>query len=127
MGFEIASVKNTELRAAALLIDNDSNIDGVIDGEELNVFNEKANAGYNSVGQYVGEQQARRELYSYLLKISPQIADIFATMQEEQHNVNSIWRGNNTFAEWRNAFPTERNVTPAQRNASRVWYRHNKL
>lgn len=44
MGFEIASVKNTELRAAALLIDNDSNIDGVIDGEELNIFNEKANA-----------------------------------------------------------------------------------
>ena len=32
----------------------------------IDAFNERANSGYNSVGQYVGEQQARRELYSYL-------------------------------------------------------------
>lgn len=63
----------------------------------LDTFNEKANAGYNSIGQYVGEQQARRELYSYLMKISPQIADIFATMQEEQHNINSIFKNSDTF------------------------------
>ena len=88
-------------------------------GAILDTFNEKANAGYNSVGQQVGEIQARRELYSYLLRISPQIADIFATMQEEQHNVNSVWRGAyETFEGMKNAFPTERNVTPAQRNAS---------
>ena len=71
--------------------------------------NELANAGYNSVGQYVGEQQARRELYSYLLKYSPQIADIFATMQEEQHNINSLFRNQaDTFAEWKNMLPTAR-------------------
>lgn len=71
--------------------------------------NELANAGYNSVGQYVGETQARRELYSYLLKYSPQIADIFATMQEEQHNINSLFRNQaDTFAEWKNMLPTSR-------------------
>lgn len=71
--------------------------------------NELANAGYNSVGQYVGETQARRELYSYLLKYSPQIADIFATMQEEQHNINSLFRNQaSTFAEWKNMLPTSR-------------------
>ena len=75
----------------------------------LDTFNERANSGYNSVGQYVGEQQARRELYSYLLKVSPQIADIFATMQEEQHNINSLYQNQaDTFENWKNAFPTAR-------------------
>ena len=84
-----------------------SNPEAVL-GSILDAFNEKANAGYNSVGQYVGEQQARRELYSYLLKISPQIADIFATMQEEQHNINSIFRGKfETFDEWKDTVNTE--------------------
>ena len=71
--------------------------------------NELANQGINSVGQYVGEQQARRELYSYLLKYSPQIADIFATMQEEQHNINSLFRNQaDTFENWKNLTPTSR-------------------
>ena len=75
----------------------------------VDAFNERANSGYNSVGQYVGEQQARRELYSYLLKVSPQIADIFATMQEEQHNINSLYQNQaDTFENWKNAFPTAR-------------------
>ena len=88
-------------------------------GAILDTFNEKANAGYNSIGQQVGEVQARRELYSYLLRISPQIADIFATMQEEQHNVNSIWRNSyETFEQMKNAFPTARNNTPADYNVS---------
>lgn len=76
----------------------------------LDTFNERANSGYNSVGQYVGEQQARRELYSYLLKVSPQIADIFATMQEEQHNINSLYRNQaDTFESWKNAGLPARN------------------
>jgi hypothetical protein len=75
----------------------------------LDTFNEKANSGYNSVGQYVGEQQARRELYSYLLKISPTWADIFATMQEEQHNINSIFRDQvSTWEGLKNASPVNR-------------------
>ena len=80
--------------------------------------NELANTGYNSVGQYVGEQQARRELYSYLLKYSPQIADIFATMQEEQHNINSLFRGQaETFEQWKNIIPKSRgNHVPAEYN-----------
>lgn len=56
-------------------------------------FNARANQGYNSVGQYVGEAQARRELYSLLNKVSPQIASIFATLNEAQNNPNSIYRG----------------------------------
>lgn len=80
--------------------------------------NELANSGYNSVGQYVGEQQARRELYSYLLKVSPQIADIFATMQEEQHNINSIFRGKlDTYEDFKNSVPERRGQNiPAQDN-----------
>lgn len=75
----------------------------------IDAFNERANSGYNSVGQYVGEANARRELYSYLLKLSPQWADIFATMQEEQHNINSLFRNQaDTFEEWRNLLPTAR-------------------
>ena len=84
-------------------------------GTILDTFNEKANAGVNSVGQYVGEAQARRELYSYLLKVSPQIADIFATMQEEQHNINSIYRNQaSTFEEWKNTLKTPKGATQAQ-------------
>lgn len=83
-------------------------------GAILDEFNAKANAGVNSIGQYVGETQARRELYSYLLKISPQIADIFATMQEEQHNINSIFRNQaDTFAEWKNTIRPQQNTTQA--------------
>lgn len=82
--------------------------------------NELANQGINSVGQYVGEQQARRELYSYLLKYSPQIADIFATMQEEQHNINSLFRNQaETFEEWKNVLSTSRgNHIPAEYNVA---------
>lgn len=76
--------------------------------------NELANSGINSVGQYVGEQQARRELYSYLLKYSPQIADIFATMQEEQHNINSIFRNHlRTFEDLKGTVKQQRNTTQA--------------
>lgn len=78
-------------------------------GMIIDSFNERANSGYNSVGQYVGEANARRELYSYLLKLSPQWADIFATMQEEQHNINSLFRNQaSTFEQWRSMFPTSR-------------------
>lgn len=83
-------------------------------GSILDTFNEKANSGVNSIGQYVGEQQARRELYSYLLRISPQIADIFATMQEEQHNINSLFRNQaDTFSEWKSTISPQRNTTQA--------------
>lgn len=83
-------------------------------GAILDEFNAKANAGVNSIGQYVGETQARRELYSYLMKISPQVADIFATMQEEQHNINSLFRNQaDTFAEWKNTIKPQRNTTQA--------------
>lgn len=114
----LAVVMGGEIKEAIDMGLGASNPEKVL-GMILDKFNAQANAGYNSIGQQVGEVQARRELYSYLLKISPQIADIFATMQEEQHNVNSVWRGAyDTFEGMKNAFPTERNVTPAQRNAS---------
>lgn len=80
----------------------------------VNRANELANAGYNSIGQYVGEAQARRELYSYLLKYSPQIADIFATMQEEQHNINSIFREQlDTYAKFKSSASEQRGTTQA--------------
>ena len=90
-----------------------SNPEAIV-GAIVDRANELANAGYNSVGQYVGEAQARRELYSYLLKYSPQIADIFATMQEEQHNINSIFRNQvSTFEKFKNSVGVQRNTTQA--------------
>lgn len=98
----LAVVMGGEIKEAIDMGLGTSNPEKVL-GLILDKFNERANAGYNSVGQYVGEQQARRELYSYLLKVSPQIADIFATMQEEQHNINSLYRNQaDTFEQWKN-------------------------
>ena len=88
---DLAVVMGNKIEEMATMGLGASNPEKVL-GAILDSFNEKANAGYNSVGQYVGEQQARRELYSYLNRISPQVADIFATMQEEQHNINSLFR-----------------------------------
>lgn len=109
----LAVVMGGKIEEMATMGLGSSNPEAVL-GAILDTFNERANAGMNSVGQYVGEQQARRELYSYLLKISPQIADIFATMQEEQHNINSLYRNQaDTFAEWKNTIGRQRNTTQA--------------
>lgn len=114
---DLAVVMGGKISEMATLGLGSSNPEAIL-GAILDAFNEKANAGYNSVGQYVGEQQARRELYSYLLKVSPQIADIFATMQEEQHNINSLYRGQaETFEEWKKLLPTMRgDHRPAEYN-----------
>lgn len=104
----LAVVMGSKIEDMAKMGMGASNPEAVL-GAILDSFNEKANAGYNSVGQYVGEAQARRELYSYLLKVSPQVADIFATMQEEQHNINSIYRYQaDTFEKFSNLRPTKR-------------------
>lgn len=105
---DLAVVMGGKIEEMATLGLGSSNPEKILESI-VDTFNERANAGVNSIGQYVGEQQARRELYSYLLKISPQVADIFATMQEEQHNINSLFRNQaDTFAEWKNAMPTAR-------------------
>lgn len=120
----IASLDEKSLEYIALIMGNKvadmatmglgaSNPEAIV-GAIVDRANELANAGYNSVGQYVGEAQARRELYSYLLKYSPQIADIFATMQEEQHNINSIFRNQvDTFEKFKNSTGIQRGVTQA--------------
>ena len=105
MGDKVANMATMGLGA--------SNPEAIV-GAIIDRANELANAGYNSIGQYVGEQQARRELYSYLMKYSPQIADIFATMQEEQHNINSIFRNQvDTFEKFKNSMGMPRGVTQA--------------
>ena len=104
----LAVVMGGKIEEMAKMGIGSSNPEAIL-GAILDSFNERANAGVNSIGQQVGEQKARRELYSYLLKISPQIADIFATMQEEQHSINSLFRNQaSTFEEWKNLMPTAR-------------------
>jgi hypothetical protein len=104
----LAVVMGSKIEEMATMGIGSSNPERILESI-IDTFNERANAGINSIGQYVGEQQARRELYSYLLKISPQMADIFATMQEEQHNINSLFRNQaDTFAEWKRVLPTAR-------------------
>ena len=80
-------------------------------GAIVDAFNEKANAGYNSIGQYVGEQQARRELYAYLQRIFPKLADVFASMQNTKH-VASIYRGVTDYQSWKEAIDGNRGDYP---------------
>lgn len=77
----------------------------------VNAFNERANQGYNSIGQYVGEQQARKELYAYLQRIFPQMADIFASLQNTKH-VSSIYKGVTDYQSWKDAVDGNRGNYP---------------
>lgn len=76
----------------------------VLVGEIIDAWNERASSGYNSVGEYVGEAQARRELYSLLNKVSPQLADIFALMQEQRTDEASLYKNlaSGKFSDWVN-------------------------
>lgn len=74
----------------------------VLVGEIIDAWNERASSGYNSVGDYVGEAQARRELYSLLNKVSPQLASIFALMQEQRTDEASLYKNlaSGKFSDW---------------------------
>lgn len=76
----------------------------VLVGEIIDAWNERASTGYNSVGDYVGEVQARRELYSLLNKVSPQLASIFALMQEQKTDEASLYKNlaSGKFSDWVN-------------------------
>ena len=76
----------------------------VLVGEIIDAWNERASSGYNSVGEYVGEAQARRELYSLLNKVSPQLANIFALMQEQRTDEASLYKNlaSGKFSDWVN-------------------------
>ena len=78
----LAVVMGSQIEDMAKMGIGASNPETIV-GAIVDAFNTKANSGYNSVGQYVGEQQARIELYSYLNKISPQIADIFGIVAKK--------------------------------------------
>ena len=76
----------------------------ILVGEIIDAWNERASTGYNSVGEYVGEAQARRELYSLLNKVSPQLASIFALMQEQRTDEASLYKNlaSGKFSDWVN-------------------------
>ena len=76
----------------------------VLVGEIIDAWNKRASTGYNSVGDYVGEAQARRELYSLLNKVSPQLASIFALMQEQRTDEASLYKNlaSGKFSDWVN-------------------------
>ena len=76
----------------------------ILVGEIIDAWNERASTGYNSVGDYVGEAQARRELYSLLNKVSPQLASIFALMQEQRTDEASLYKdlASGKFSDWVN-------------------------
>ena len=77
----------------------------VLVGEIIDAWNERTSTGYNSVGDYVGEAQARRELYSLLNKVSPQLASIFALMQEQRTDEASLYKNlaSGKFSDWVNS------------------------
>lgn len=56
----------------------------------LNKFFENFRQGKNSLGQTVGQDQAKRELTTVLREVSPQIATIFSTMANDfQQGINA--------------------------------------
>lgn len=59
----------------------------------LNKYFSVANAGYNSLGQYVGQDKARREMVEQLKKVSPQLAELLSVMLENAQNPNSLYYG----------------------------------
>lgn len=85
----------------------------------INAFSDKALSGYNSVGQYVGQEQARRELVGYLAKISPDLSELLSVFLEAKMNPNSIYGSANSYEAMQAMILTNRmNVTPAERNVS---------
>lgn len=68
----------------------------------LDRANEIVKEGKSPTGEYVGEAQARVKMYTYLRDMFPEIADIFAKMQEQMTNVNSIYyKSFGDFASWK--------------------------
>lgn len=90
MGSKIEDLVKSEVGAEVLV------------GEIIDAWNERASSGYNSIGEYVGEDQARRELYSLLNKVSPQLASIFALMQEQRTDEASLYKNlaSGKFSDW---------------------------
>lgn len=76
--------------------------------EILNAFYQKALRGENSVGQQVGQMQARRELVSYLEKIEPNLAKMLSAMLE----INSTGALAGTITNWGDVVNA---LTPATR------------
>lgn len=69
----------------------------------LDRANEIVSRGESPTGEYLGVDRARIKMYEYLNKMFPQLADIFAKMQEQSNNVNSIYYGTfdpNNFSSW---------------------------
>lgn len=81
-------------------------------GAIVDAFNEQANKGYTSTGVYVGEEQARKELYTYLSRYFPNIADIFASLQETQRSVTSIYKDVHDYQSWKDVLDTNRGNFP---------------
>lgn len=85
----------------------------------INAFSDKALSGYNSVGQYVGQEQARRELVGYLAKISPDLSELLSVFLEAKMNPNSIYGSANSYEAMQAMILTNRmNVTPVERDVS---------
>lgn len=69
-----------------------------------------AMSGYNSIGQYVGQEQARRELISQLSRVSPQLSELLSVMLENAQNQNSLYYGKfNSFEGLQGLIQTNRN------------------
>lgn len=75
--------------------------------EILNSYFKTAMSGYNSIGQYVGQDQARRELVEQLKKISPELSKMLSAMLEANLNPASIYYGTiDGFGSFKNGVPT---------------------
>lgn len=62
--------------------------------------------GKNSIGQYVGQEAARRELLTSLTSVAPELAEVFAAMVEDY--TRGKFTGEGGYRGWRDIFETNR-------------------
>ena len=91
--------------------------------EILNSYFKTAMSGYNSIGQYVGQDQARRELVEQLKKISPELSKMLSAMLEANLNPASIYYGTiDGFGSFKNGVVTNRTgLTDAELSVFRTF------
>lgn len=71
----------------------------------LDKYFEQFKSGKNSLGQQVGQAQARRELTTVLAQVSPEIAQLFSKMADDY--ASGMYKFSNS-KEWRDTFITNR-------------------
>ena len=92
----------------------------------LNKYFEQFRQGKNSLGQYVGQEASARELTTQLRQVSPEIANIFATMVTD--SLAGVFKGE-TVEDWQKMFDPNQSglLQTAKEYNSEIARRYNEI